>query len=186
MLGLGASIVSSSYDSLDQLGTYTSNFAAGTDSWGDFGISVGTQTKTANQSVGGRSGVLKVSYDANETVLFGISKATPWGETFDVGDIVVVSMDVYFVDNDPQDDDGDGNENATFYFQAGSTFNTSRRKGQLVVPETWTTTSGTLNITGGSASANMQISPSNGQSDAPGTGDVWYVDNVVVKHYRPR
>ena len=186
MLGLGASIVSSSYDPLDQLGTYISNFAAGTDSWGDFGISEGTQTKTANQSIGGRSGVFKVSYDADESVLFGITKATPWGETFDVGDIVVVSMDVYFIDNNPQDDDGDSNENTLFYFQAGTSYHASRREGQFVAPETWTTLSGTINITAGGASANMQIAPSNGQGDAPGTGDVWYVDNAVVKHYRPR
>ena len=49
MLGLSSSITHSSFDPLDLLGTYTSDFASGTDSWGDFGIAAGTQTKTANQ-----------------------------------------------------------------------------------------------------------------------------------------
>ena len=182
MLGLGASIVSSSFDPLDLLGTYTSNFAAGTDSWGDFGVSTGTQTKTANQSIGGRSGVLKILYDADESVSFGLELATPWSKDFKVGDQVYVSLDVYQVDEDPQNDSGGPN----FFFQAGDNYHTSRRPFSGVVAEdAWVTRTGTAIITGGGNDGNMRIGFNN-SSNSPGVGDHWYLDNVVVRHYRPK
>jgi len=182
MLGLGSGITHSSFDPLELLGEYNSNFAAGTDSWGDFGIAAGTQTKTANQSIGGRSGVLKVSYNADETVQFGLELATPWSKDFKVGDQVYVSLDVYQVDEAPTD----GSSGPNFFFQAGDSFHASRRPlSQLVGEGGWVTKSGTAIITAGTDDGNMRIG-FNAQGNAPGTGDHWYLDNVVVKHYRPK
>ena len=183
MLGLGSGITHSSFDPLELLGEYNSNFAAGTDSWGDFGISTGTQTKTANQSIGGRSGVLKVSYNANESIQFGLELATPWSKDFKVGDQVYVSLDVYQVDEDP----ADGSSGPNFYFQAGDLYHVSRRPiGSSILTEgEWKHKDGTAIITGGGNDGNMRIG-FNSQSNAPGTGDHWYLDNVVVKHYRPK
>ena len=181
MLGLSSSITHSSFDPLDLLGTYTSDFASGTDSWGDFGIAAGTQTKTANQSIGGRSGVLKVSYNADESVQFGLELATPWGEDFKVGDQVYVSLDVYFVDEDPQD----GGTTNVPYFQAGATYNPSRRISKGFGTAYWHTLVGSKTIIAGTNNENMRIGFAS-QDTAPGTGDHWYLDNVVVKHYRPK
>ena len=91
VLGLGNNLISGVYvegGGLTLLGTYTSDFASGTDSWGAFGVSAGTQALTANQSVGGVDGALKITYDANETGQFGLELATPWGEDFEVGDSI--------------------------------------------------------------------------------------------------
>ena len=184
MLGLGSGITHSSFDPLELLGEYNSNFAAGTDSWGDFfnGTPAGTQTKTANQGIGGRTGVLKVSYDANETVAFGLELATPWSEDFKGGDQVYVTLDVYVIDNLPPDSAGGPN----FFFQAGDAFHESRRPFSGIVAENgWFTRSGTVIITGGTDDGNMRIGFNN-NSNSPGLGDHWYLDNVVVKHYRPK
>lgn len=180
MLGLGSSLTTSSTPSgLSLLGTYTSDFSSGVDGWGGFNISEGTQTLTANQSIGGVSAALKVSYDENEEVLFGITQNTPWGEDFEVGDFISVEYKYYSDDQLPAD-----GSNINIFFQAGANFSLSRRVSDQGVDGAWHSVSVDLQeITGATSSNAMRIGFSAG-STAPGSGDSWYVKDIVVKHFR--
>jgi hypothetical protein len=181
MLGLGSSIVNSNFagGGIVLLGTYTSDFANGTDSWSDFGISAGTQTITANQSVGGTDGVLKISYDADETIQFGIELATPWGENFEVGDYITVQFSFYSEDVDPAD-----GSNFGCYFQAGSSYSASRRVSVAGIDGEWGTDSVTLQQIDGGGSSNLMRFGFSNQTNAPGIGDSWYLDSVTIEHWR--
>ena len=180
MLGLGSSLTTSSTPlGLSLLGTYTSDFSSGVDGWGGFNISEGTQTLTANQSIGGVSAALKVSYDENEEVLFGIAQNTPWSEDFKVGDFISVEYKYYSDDQSPADA-----ANISIFLQAGSSFHSSRRVSDTGVDGAWHTVSVTLQqITGGTNNNSMRIGFSAGSS-APGSGDSWYIKDIVVKHFR--
>ena len=181
MLGLGNSITNSTPPSggLVLLGTYTSDFASGDDGWVTSGTT-GTVTITHNQSIGGRSGVLKVAYAADESVLFSIQKATPWGENFKVGDVFDVQYSIFSEDNAPADD-----ANLSHFFQAGRFYNVSRRVSASVADFTWDDVDSEGNeITGGTDHGAMVLGFSS-QSNAPGAGDAVYFDSIVIKHYRP-
>ena len=182
MLGLGNNLISGVYveeGGLTLLGTYTSDFASGTDSWGGFGISAGTQVLAANQSVGGVDGALKITYNANETVLFGLELATPWGEDFEVGDSWEATFKFYSADEDPEDE-----ANFSLYFQAGHSYNGTRRLTDTLADGVWSTVTGGITaISGGNASDKMRFGFGN-SGNAPGVGDSWYLKDVVIKHYR--
>ena len=180
MLGLGSSLTTSSTPlGPSLLGTYTSDFSSDANGWGNFGISAGTQTLTANQSIGGVSAALKISYDADESILFGIAQNTPWGENFEVGDSVTVEFKYYSDDQSPADA-----ANISIFLQAGSGFHSSRRVSDTGVDGAWHTVSVTLQqITGGTNNNSMRIGFSAGSS-APGSGDSWYIKDIVVKHFR--
>ena len=181
MLGLGSNLTSGVYieGGLAILGTYTSNFVAGTDSWGAFGVSAGTQALTANQSVGGVDGALKITYDANETGQFGLELATPWGEDFEVGDSWEATFKFYSADEDPEDE-----SNFSLYFQVGSGYNGTRRLPGSVADGTWLAVTGDITaLSGGTVSDKMRFGFSN-SGNAPGIGDSWYLKDVVIKHYR--
>ena len=182
MLGLGNSLISGVYveeGGLTLLGTYTSDFASGTDSWGAFGVSAGSQALTANQSVGGVDGALKITYDANETGQFGLELAAPWGEDFEVGDSWEATFKFYSADEDPEDE-----SNFSLYFQAGSGYNGTRRLAGSVADGAWSTVTGDITaISGGTVSDKMRFGFAN-SGNAPGVGDSWYLKDVVIKHYR--
>ena len=181
MLGLGSNLTSGVYieGGLTLLGTYTSNFVAGTDSWGAFGVSAGNQTLTANQSVGGEDGALKITYDAGESIQFGLELATPWGQDFEVGDSWEATFKFYSADEDPADE-----VNFALYFQAGSSYHSTRRITGSVADEAWSTvTSDITAISDGSVSDKMRFGFGNA-GNAPGVGDSWYLKDVVIKHYR--
>lgn len=180
MLGLGSSLITSGTPSGPTLlGTYTSDFSSGTDGWGNFGTFSGTQTLTANQSIGGESAALKVSYDQDESVQFGIKKDTPWGENFEVGDFITVDYKFYMEDISPEDA-----SNFSVYFQAGSLFNSSRRVSVSANDGVWATASATLQeITGGGNSDEMRFGFGS-QTNAPGSGDSWYIKDIVISHFR--
>jgi len=181
MLGLGNSIVNSTPTrALVLLGTYTSDFASGDDGWASFGTT-GTVTITHNQSIGGRSGVLRVEYDTDETVLFGIQKSTPWGEDFKYGDIFDIQYSIYSEDNSPQD-----GSNLSHYFQAGSVFEASRRVTESTPDLTWDDVVSEGNeITAATGDSSVMQIGFSSPSTAPGAGDFVYFDSIVVKHYRP-
>lgn len=182
MLGLGSSLITSGTPlQLRLLGTYTSDFSSGTDGWGDFGTFSGTQTLTANQSIGGESAALKVSYDQDETIQFGIKKDTPWGENFRVGDRITVDYKFYMEDISPEDA-----SNFSVYFQAGSSYHSSRRVSVSAIDGVWATASATLQrISGGSISNSDEMRFGFGsQLNAPGSGDAWYIKDIVIKHFR--
>lgn len=180
MLGLGNSIVNSTpTGGLVLLGTYTSDFASSDDGWVTSGTS-GTVTITHNQTVGGRSGVLKVAYDADETVLFSIQKTTPWGESFEVGDVFDVQYSIFSEDNAPSDE-----SSLSHFFQAGRTYSPSRRVDSGTADFTWDDVDSEGNqITAGSNHGAMVLGFSS-QTNAPGAGDAVYFDSIVIKHYRP-
>lgn len=180
MLGLGSSLTTSSTPlDLSLLGTYTSDFSSDANGWGNFGISAGTQTLTANQSIGGVSAALRVSYDADESPLFGIAQNTPWGKDFEVGDFVTVEFKYYSDDQSPAD-----GSNISIFFQAGSGFHSSRRISDSGVDGAWHTVSVTLQeITGGTDNNSMRIGFSAG-SNAPDSEDSWYIKDIVISHFR--
>ena len=180
MLGLGSSLITSNTPlNLTLLGTYTSDFSSDVDGWGDFGTFSGTQTLTANQSIGGESAALKVSYDQDETIQFGIKKDTPWGKNFEVGDFITVDYKFYMEDASPQD-----GTSFSAYFQAGSSFHSSRRVNVSGSDGAWVTSSATLQrISSGGNSDEMRFG-FGFQLNAPGSGDAWYIKDIVIKHFR--
>jgi len=180
MLGLGSFLTTSSTPLAPSLlGTYTSDFSSDANGWGDFGISAGTQTLTANQSIGGESAALKVSYDADESPLFGIAQNTPWGENFEVGDFVTVEFKYYSDDQSPANASTIG-----IFFQAGATFHSSRRVSDSGADGAWHTASAVLQeITAGTANNAMRIGFSS-NSTAPDSEDSWYIKDIVVSHFR--
>ena len=180
MLGLGSGLASGVYTREPiLLGTYTSDFASGTDSWGGVGINVGTQTLTANQSVGGVDGALKITYNADEAIPFGLELATPWSEDFEVGDSWEATFKFYSADEDPEDAG-----NISLSFQAGITYSATRRLTGYVLDGAWKTVTGDVTvISAGTDSDKMRFFFAS-QANAAGVGDSWYLKDVIIKHYR--
>ena len=81
MLGLGNSVISSSYNrEFKLLSTYTSDFTSGLDSWGAYSVQ-GTLTLQANQTApgSGEAGWLKGTFDTNQDNQAGIVHNNPFG-----------------------------------------------------------------------------------------------------------
>ena len=180
MLGLGSGLASGVYTREPiLLGTYTSDFASGTDSWGGFGINVGTQTLTANQSVGGVDGALKITYNADEAIPFGLELATPWSEDFEVGDSWEATFKFYSADEDPEDAN-----NLTLAFQAGTVYSATRRLTATALDGAWKTVTGDVTVISAGTDSDKMRFYFGSQVNAPGVGDSWYLKDVIIKHYR--
>ena len=94
MLGLGSSIIASSAPSkLELIATYTADWSSGVDSWTDMSSNDASFTIARIASFSGKSNVLQVDVNADETGLSGIQRANPF--TTKAGDIVETTFDIY-------------------------------------------------------------------------------------------
>lgn len=129
MLGLGNSIVRSSAASLP-LGTYTSDFTSGVDSWEPWSEQ-GTMTLTGAQNLpdgSGDSTWLKVAYDTNQTSgpsgIFVRNITTGW--TRNTTDHFEVSMEIYLKNGSGGDGSSwGGTDDVNTRFRAGTQANPS-------------------------------------------------------------
>ena len=96
MLGLSNGITSvSAPSSRVLLNTYTADFTSDTDGFGDLSHNDTAATFTANQSIGGQDGCLKVISETNESGLWGIRKSSGVFTNPLIGDYVHVTGKIY-------------------------------------------------------------------------------------------
>jgi len=179
MLGLGGGLTygGSMHDTL--VSSYTSDFTSDSDGWIAYSVQ-GNLTIEANQTIGGSDGWLKMTYDTNQTSSSGIRAASGFfGTNRAVGDYVVLSYKIYYVD-DSGKWTGSDSEVSTVW--------TVFAKNDTITVSMDEVASITRHKTTPSTSAGSSTSPILGVNlaeDRPLANAVFYVKDIRIDWYRP-
>ena len=123
MLGLSNGITSvSAPSSRVLLNTYTADFTSDADGFGDLSHNDVAATFTANQSIGGQDGCLKVIAETNESSLWGIRKNSGVFTSVREGDYIHVTCKIYLDTTGGAWGTGDASAVVPIYMAMGSTY----------------------------------------------------------------
>ena len=101
MLGLSSGLTSvSAPSSRVLLETYTADWSSGIDGWQNYAYNDAEATITRVASFEGKSNVLKVEFNADETGTTGIFKSNAFSAALRKGDYIEVTCNIY-LDSDP-------------------------------------------------------------------------------------
>ena len=122
MLGLSNSIISASAPSTRVLlNTYTADFTSDADGFADSSHNDAAATFTANQSIGGQDGCLKVIAETDESGLWGLKKSSgAFAADFTQGDHVRVTCKLYLDTTGGAWGTGGAGANIAIYMQMGT------------------------------------------------------------------
>ena len=191
MLGLSSGIIApQAPSSRVLLNTYTSDFTSDVDGWTSYPGNDAVATLTANQSIGGQDGCLKVIAETDETGIFGISKTLEGGvytSELRQGDYVHVTCKIYLDTTGGAWGNAGTGTNITINMNMGR----GNYDAMAVAQNAWVDwdsqnlPAGALDsdLTG-SSGGTFNIYSSGGATQQPAEHAAIFIKNLVVKQYR--
>lgn len=185
MLGLSSGLTSASAPSSRILiETYTADWSSGVDGWSNWVNNDAPVTITRVDSFEGKSNVLKVEFNTDETSTSGISKSGLFSALIRKGDYMEVTCNIY-LDSDPGSltDRWNGTDPVSTGIQMPGTTSDFWTLSQDEWHALDSPSAGADSDLSASTSDNVFIYFQN-SDDLPKDGAVFYVHNFVAKLYR--
>ena len=189
MLGLSSGLTSVSAPSSRVLiNTYTSDFTSDVDGWGDIGgHNDAAATFTANQSIGGQDGCLKVIAETDETGIWGLSKSSGIFTNLRKGDYVDVTFKIYLDTTGGAWGTAGASANISMFMNMGG----SNYDNMSMAQNTWVDWDSKALPVGNldadlanTASSIVNIYNASGASNRPQEHAALFIKNIVIKQYR--